>query len=528
MIGPESTTVEWQAHTGKTVVWAVGAFEQHSDHLPLDTDSILADLFARFVADELNAALLPTQRFGTSLEQSGFRGTMTLRPETLMQVVRDVADEVERQHFTRLVLVNAHGGNHCLTPVVRDINRLDRSLKVLLVNFWEFADPETMRELCGGAPVCHADAFEISIFQAIAPELLRAHSPDLARREEALPLAQGDLTTFGVGTLSPAGTGGFPSRASKEAGERLLRSIMEKMLAWVTDRLRRLDEQPRYAGRGGIAVRSMTNDDLPEAMRLKTLAGWNQLEDDWRIFLEDPARCFVAVANGQVVGTTLGVCYAGVSAWIGMVLVDPTFRRLGIATRMMATAVDSLADCGCIKLDATPAGKTVYDNLGFVDEYRIKRMTCKALPRVADGGDATPATLADLDALVALDAKVFGADRRPLLAALLHNYPGLAWKVERDGALAAACLGRPGANFHQVGPVLAHTVEDARAVLAPVLRLLAGRPAVLDVPEMHDALLDWLRDLGFFEERYFIRQARGTNVPGLPEAYFAIAGPEFG
>lgn len=528
MIGPLDTTIDWQLHAGRTVVWAVGAFEQHSAHLPLDTDAILGDVFGQFLAEELGAALLPTQRFGTSLEQTGFRGTLTLRPETLMAIVRDMADEVERQQFTRLVLVNAHGGNHCLVPVVRDINRQNRPLKILLVNFWEFADIETMRELCGGAPVCHADAFEISLFQAIAPELLRPSAPDITGRDEPLPLEQRDLTTFGVGTLSPHGTGGFPSRATKEAGERLLTSMKANILAFVTDRLRRLADQPRYSGKGGIAVRTMTMDDLPDAMRLKTLAGWNQLEDDWRVFLRDPARCFAAVHNGQVVGTTLGIDYAGITSWIGMVLVDPAFRRMGIATKLMRACVDSLAHCRCIKLDATPAGKSVYDNLGFVDEYRVYRMTCKVLPRMLETSAAMPLALDELDALVALDAEIFGADRRKVLAALLQAYPGIAWKLERDGQLAAACLGRPGSIFHQIGPVLARSFDDARAVITPVLRALAGRPVVLDVPEMHGDLLDWLTSLTFFEERHFTRQVRGENVQGRPERYFALAGPEFG
>src|SRR5512137_2061384 len=106
MLGPHSTTVEWQTHPTRICVSAIGAFEQHSRHLPLDTYSLEGDFFARMVAEELDAALLPTLRFGTSLEQTGFRGTMTLKPETLMQVVRDLADELERQHFTRWVLVN--------------------------------------------------------------------------------------------------------------------------------------------------------------------------------------------------------------------------------------------------------------------------------------------------------------------------------------------------------------------------------------------------------------------------------------
>lgn len=525
---PQSTTAEWQVHPGRVVVWGVGAFEQHGLHLPLDTDSLQADFFAGTLARELGAALLPTQRFGTSLEQTGFRGTLTLRPETLMAIVRDVADELERQQFTRLVLVNAHGGNYCLAPVVRDINRLNRPLKILLVNFWEYADPELARELGAGGVIGHADAFETSVMQAIAPELVRADSADIVPRSEALPLRQSDLNTFGIGHLSSNGIGGFPSRASRATGQRLVVSIQTGMLAFVQDRLRRLDEQPRYSGAGGIAVRRMIPSDLPEAMRLKTLAGWNQLEADWSVFLADPAHCFAALQNGTLTGTAVGIDYEQAISWIGMVLVDPSFRRMGIATQLMEKTIASLSSCRCIKVDATPAGKKVYDQLGFVDEFRIHRMTCKTLPYIDETSMASPVTATDLDALADFDCTIFGARRQNLLAALVQASPAQAWKLQRAGTMAAAALGRPGTHFYQVGPVLSRSFEDARAVLVPSFRSLAGQAVMVDVPEIHTPLRDWLRRLGFTDQRCFIRQVRGESPATQPAAYMAIAGPEFG
>ncbi|MFL7808919.1 MAG: creatininase family protein, partial [Anaerolineae bacterium] len=82
MIDGHATSPRWQAAGTRICVLPVGSTEQHGPHLPLDTDSILAEYFARQIASSLDAALLPTLHYGTSLEHTGFRGSISLRPET--------------------------------------------------------------------------------------------------------------------------------------------------------------------------------------------------------------------------------------------------------------------------------------------------------------------------------------------------------------------------------------------------------------------------------------------------------------
>ena len=55
MMDGNSTTYDWQRHAGRVCVWAIGAFEQHSVHLPLATDTLLADHFGRVVAAALES-----------------------------------------------------------------------------------------------------------------------------------------------------------------------------------------------------------------------------------------------------------------------------------------------------------------------------------------------------------------------------------------------------------------------------------------------------------------------------------------
>ena len=96
------TSFEWHEASVSVCVLPVGAFEQHSRHLPLISDSFQAEYFGEFLARELDAGLLPVLSYGTSLEQTGFAGTVTLRPETLMQIIRDIAGELARQKVDQL------------------------------------------------------------------------------------------------------------------------------------------------------------------------------------------------------------------------------------------------------------------------------------------------------------------------------------------------------------------------------------------------------------------------------------------
>jgi hypothetical protein len=133
-----------------------------------------------------------------------------------------------------------------------------------------------------------------------------------------------------------------------------------------------------------------------------------------------------------------------------------------------------------------------------------------------------------LQAVIELDGRAFGAARPPLVKALYERAPKLAFGVEGQGRLRGFCLGRDGANFTQIGPVVAENPEVAWRLTRTAMSKLAGKPVVMDAPQAQEEFLDRLRSLGFVEQRELIRMYRGANRPGRPSAVFAIAGPEFG
>lgn len=274
--------------------------------------------------------------------------------------------------------------------------------------------------------------------------------------------------------------------------------------------------------------------DLELGLRLKTSAGWNQTPADWSMLLTARgARHFVARYDSVDAGCVTVLPYDEAFSWIGMLLVDPAFSRRGIGRTLLLASLD--AAVGAARLDATPAGKVLYDTLGFSAEFGLTRWTCMAVPALSPppappGVRLRPAGPDDLDAIVAYDRPVFGAGRRHILSALQAGAPACARVAEDEGgALRGYALGRPGCNFDQIGPVIADDESIAVALMQHGLAELKGRPAVMDADDRHGAFTARLAQLGFAPQRPFIRMVRGEpRVFGEPARQFAIAGPELG
>lgn len=285
-------------------------------------------------------------------------------------------------------------------------------------------------------------------------------------------------------------------------------------------------------------VRPMLHSDLDACMALKAAAGWNQLEADWLTFLElYPQGCFVAAAADRLVGTVTAIAYQDRFGWIGMMLVDPDVRRRGIATALMQAAMESLDGCETVRLDATPVGRHVYERLGFVAEYPLRRMVRDVA--VTGAGVSVPALdlevrprplrPTDLDRVTAFDTPIFGADRGPVLARWFSRAPHLAWMVEYRGACRGYCLGRPGANYDCIGPIVAVDEDTAGALLSRATAQSGARPLCLDMPEHTPSFLQTCEQLGFALQRPFTRMFRGPNShPGKPALTWALCGPEVG
>ena len=124
------------------VVLPAGSIEQHSVHLPVSTDSIRAEELTRYLVHHsggLKMVMLPTLAYGESLHHTHFPGTISLREETYMQVIKDIAWSVKQQGGKRLLIVNYHGGNMLPIQLARSEIEHEIGLKVYFVGWTSFA-----------------------------------------------------------------------------------------------------------------------------------------------------------------------------------------------------------------------------------------------------------------------------------------------------------------------------------------------------------------------------------------------------
>jgi GNAT superfamily N-acetyltransferase len=282
-------------------------------------------------------------------------------------------------------------------------------------------------------------------------------------------------------------------------------------------------------------LRAMTKLDVPAGLRLNELAGWNQTAADWSRFLEaSPEGCFVAVEDGRVCGTATTITYENRYAWIGMVLVDPEYRKQGIGTQLLQRTIDYLdhRNIPTMKLDATPLGQPLYSKLGFETEYKIERWTlkrpCNTIASVAGSGKLA-LTEAQLDPVFRLDQEVFGADRSFLLSSLRERSPGLAIGVWSEGRPQGYAFGRSGLFADHLGPWVAKSRTAAEQVLLEFLTRSSHESLIVDCLTAHPLAIELLLSHGFAHSRSLTRMVRGPNAsPGNPQALWAIVGPEFG
>lgn len=280
-----------------------------------------------------------------------------------------------------------------------------------------------------------------------------------------------------------------------------------------------------------VTIRGMREEDLPFANSVRAIANWNQTQTDWqRLLTLNPEGCFVAEWNGSPAGTATTTRFGPNLAWIGMLLVHPQFRRRGIARALLQACVDHLADIPCVKLDATPLGKPLYDQFGFRDEYalaRWERLPTPESPAQEPRRDSSLLQVLDRDLLksiATLDTQTFGAPRMPLLETLLD-----AQTVRALCDLSGYALLRQGSRALYVGPVVAQSAEIAERLITALDLRPSGGPYFWDIPDGNHAATRLATILNFTKQRPFIRMVRGTNTAaGTPSQCFGIVDPSLG
>jgi creatinine amidohydrolase len=240
-----STWQETEAYLKNSVgiLIPIGSTEQHGPNGLIGTDALCAEVIAKGVGEAAGAMVAPTIAVGMAQHHLGFAGSITLRPSTLIAVVRDTIESLARHGFQRFFFINGHGGNIATVTAAFSEIYAERSLagasnapslKCRLKNWWQTPGIQALsQELYGVAEGSHATPSEVAVTQWAYPDAIKRAvlDPPVAPRGEFAD-ADDYRRNFPDGRI-----GSNPGLATPEAGKRLydtaVRDIAEEYASWV-------------------------------------------------------------------------------------------------------------------------------------------------------------------------------------------------------------------------------------------------------------------------------------------------------
>lgn len=215
------------------IIIPIGSIEQHGPNGLLGTDAICPETIARGVGDATGALIAPTISIGMAQHHLAFPGSLSLRPSTLIAVLRDVVGSLVRHGFDRCYFLNGHGGNiptvtaafseiYAESSFVRDGDNRP-AVRCKLSNWYMTPGVKKLsQELFGAAEGSHATPSEVSLSYFAYPDAVKSAemSPKVAPVGPILG-AEDYRRRFPDGRI-----GSNPGLASREAGERLYRAAV--------------------------------------------------------------------------------------------------------------------------------------------------------------------------------------------------------------------------------------------------------------------------------------------------------------
>jgi creatinine amidohydrolase len=213
-------------------ILALGATEYHGPHLPYGTDTITGETFAESIARELGDALvLPTLDYGVCHHHLAWPWTISLQPDTMALVIRDIAVSLLHHNITKLLILPTHDANFAPAETAARIVSQQHGMVIgIMVDLLSKAQAllEGQFDLDGD----HAGRTEMSMVLYGAPETARH---DLATRQPNqfmdLPLLVVD--TF-AGTV-PKGYSGDAAAGSAEEGAAMTAAITSLVVPFVRE-----------------------------------------------------------------------------------------------------------------------------------------------------------------------------------------------------------------------------------------------------------------------------------------------------
>jgi creatinine amidohydrolase len=177
------TEVEAYLERSQGIILPIGSMEQHGPTGLIGTDAICAEAIARGVGEATSALVGPTINVGMALHHTGFPGTISLKPSTLIQLVQDYLTSLTRAGFTKFFFINGHGGNVATLKAafsetyahLTDLNILNAERVQCRLGNWFMCSSvyKLSKELYDNQEGSHATPSEVALTQYVYPDAIK-------------------------------------------------------------------------------------------------------------------------------------------------------------------------------------------------------------------------------------------------------------------------------------------------------------------------------------------------------------------
>ena len=206
----------------KKIIIPLGSTEQHGPHLPVSTDTIIAEYFANQLTKKIPSYSLSGIPSGVSFEHRPFFN-ISISNDLLSELLSQICISLGENGFNQIIIINGHRGNMGVVQYIpQKVERINSKVRVFGINYWHLIERE----------FDHGGFVETSLMLAIAPKLVQMHKAKSGYLNKKM--LHSTYTTFLSNTssfkITRNGVLGDPRKATKEEGKKIISITMKNLV----------------------------------------------------------------------------------------------------------------------------------------------------------------------------------------------------------------------------------------------------------------------------------------------------------
>ncbi|MDQ0996814.1 creatinine amidohydrolase [Phyllobacterium ifriqiyense] len=225
----------------------LGAHEQHGPHLPFETDTLivkgLVDRLKPLLPPELDITFLTAEPVGYSIEHMDVKGTTSLRFDEAVHRWIAIGENLAERGISKLVMLNAHGGNSPLMTIVATELRVRFDMLAVATSWTRFGLPDGLISPEEKTIDIHGGFIETSVMLALHPELVQMNeAQNFTSNQSQFAADYKHLRAYGphafgwkMSDLNMQGVAGNALLATAQAGEAIISHSLKGIVELIED-----------------------------------------------------------------------------------------------------------------------------------------------------------------------------------------------------------------------------------------------------------------------------------------------------